>query len=73
MSMTVGIKTIGYTQDGLAFFVLVTTYKDEPIETMVQFNPDAAVSFCQSLMEAATKAREITTEVPVERDGASFN
>jgi len=56
--VTLGIKSIGYTPDGLVFFNLLTTYNNEPIETVVQFSADNAVGFCKCLMEAATKARE---------------
>jgi len=57
-----GIESVGFTDDGFVFFKIVTTYEEKPIETVIQFHPDSAVSFCKCLMEAAGKARE-TREV----------
>lgn len=54
----VGVKSIGYTDDGLVFFQVVTVYKDEPLETTLQFAPDDAAGFCKCIEEAITKARE---------------
>ena len=60
MSQPVGVKTIGYTKDGLVFFQVVTVFNNQPLETTFQFKPDNAVGFCDLIMEAVKNARKIT-------------
>lgn len=58
-----GIKTIGYTNDGLVFIQIVTVYEDQPLETTLQFDPENAVNLCKCIMQATLKARSVK-EVP---------
>ena len=58
MNTPVGIKSIGYTNDGLVFFQIVTTYEDKPLETTIQFGTEDATTFCKNIMQAVVKAKD---------------
>jgi len=58
MSAPVGIKSIGYTNDGLVFFQIVTTYEGQPLETTIQFGSEDATNFCKNIMQAVAKAKD---------------
>ena len=58
MNEAIGIKKIGYTNDGLVFFQVSSRYENQELETFIQFKPEVAESFCTDILKAVALAKE---------------
>jgi hypothetical protein len=52
-----GFTKVGYTDDGMVFFLLVTSLEGKPIKTINQWEPKRALEISESIKQAATHAQ----------------
>lgn len=53
------INRIGYTKEGLVFLVIDGEYNGEPIQTITQMVPSAAIKVSEAIRQAAEKAPNV--------------
>lgn len=51
-----GFTKVGYTDDGMVFFMLVSSLEGKPIQTINQWEPKRALEISDSLREASIQA-----------------
>jgi hypothetical protein len=55
--LVTGFTKVGYTDDGMVFFMTVTSLEGKPVKTINQWAPKTALEVSDSLRLAATQAQ----------------